>query len=206
MPLPSSDRHRPPLSKRVSECCSRFYPPCPVAAPGRWAGRAQLPGAQISVTSRKGALLRRASVLHLSRTLLVSPPLRGLRLGSGKERPHPRAVLSPQRRRHGSPVARDPCPRPRLGKFPVLDSGGRWSFALSCGAQTPGRLPKPRCAGPRRPSPRLPQPAEADKGLQDAGAAFRSSAAPKPLLAGSGESSQGGVLMERVSHQSLSHR
>lgn len=118
------------------------------------------------VTSRKGALLRQAGALHLSGAPLVSPPLCGHRLGRGKERPHPRAVLSPQRRRHGSTAARTPARAPGSESFRSRSgwSGGRWSFALSSGAQTPGRLPKPGCARPMR----SPPPPAACRGRQGA--------------------------------------
>lgn len=79
----------------------------------------------------------------------VSPPPRGHLLGSGKERPHPRAVFSPLRRTDRSPALWDPGPRPRLAKFPVRDPGLRLSFTLSSGSQRPRRLPKPRCAHAR---------------------------------------------------------
>ena len=39
VPLPSSDRHRPPLGRRVSECLPWTLPSPPSeAAPGRWSG------------------------------------------------------------------------------------------------------------------------------------------------------------------------
>ena len=91
-----------------------------------------------------------------------------------------------------------PTSAPRLGKFRVRDPSRHSSFTLSGGVQRPCRLPSAEALAPGvRAPPRshLPQPAEAGRGFQEAGSAFCSSVARKPLLERSGQGSQGAVLM-----------
>lgn len=84
------------------------------------AGGPAEPNARCTALNRKGALLRQAGLLHLSWTLLVSPPPLEHGLGRGKERPHPRAHFSAERRLPGGP---GPPPAPLARKVSGQLSG-----------------------------------------------------------------------------------
>lgn len=203
MPLPSRDRHRPTLGGGAFlKACSRFYPSRPPRRP--------LAGGPAEPTAKCKAL----GHIQAGRPPPASRPLASLTDPSGI--PAPSRALT-WKREGGTPSLRKtdrsraachpPIRRPRLGKFETRDPSRRSSFTLSGGAQRRRRLPSPEALAPgvQAPLSRLPKPAEAGRGFQEAGSAFRSSVNRKPLLERPGQGSQGAVLMEPVSHHSLPH-
>lgn len=141
---------------RFLNACSRSTPLVLRDSPWQVAGQSQPPGAQLSGASRKGALLGQAGLLHLSWTLLVSPPPLGRRLGKGKERPHPRAHFSAERRLPGGP---GPPPAPLAREVSGQQSGSE--LFLHPEQRSSEATPAPR---PVR-SPPAPQP-PASRSLQ----------------------------------------
>lgn len=108
--------------------------------PGPLAGGPEKPGAQLSVTSRKGALPRQAGLLHPLLTLFVPhppPPPRGRRLGRGMKGPTLRhwVFLCGE---EGPPVAQAPRLRPGLGNFPVRGPGRLFLHPEQRGWRSPG--------------------------------------------------------------------
>lgn len=111
---------------------------------GRWqaARPCQGPGARLSVTSWKGALLRPDGLLQRVPTLLVPPPWAGADSENQRTDRAPRALII-------SSAAKGWLrPRPTLGKLPVCDPSRRSPLSPGSGAQRPGRLPSPRGARP----------------------------------------------------------
>lgn len=202
--LPTSGRHRPRLGRSVSERQLRIPHSPPSEAALAVAGRSQLPGSPLLVTSGKGALLRPAGLLHLAWALLVHPPLWGTGWegegeGRGGEGPgpggaQPRAFVSSAEKTvlPGGPGAA--APRAREVSLPRSGS----ALLLNPEQQSLETTPAPWAQRRSAPAPKPPASCSLQRRAREAEAPGSRVRSPRPaagrmLFAGSGESLQGGV-------------
>lgn len=181
--------------------------PASEAAPGRWPGEATA-RCMVPVTSRKGALLRQAGLLHLARTLLVPPPPRGREGEPGRRDPtlEQAPLLCGGERapwRHGTPAR-----APGLESFPSAIPVGALPSPGAAALRGHAGFPDPDALSPA-PEPPPPAAAEAAEGSGGARTPGQLSAVRQPgegCSQGLGRARRVGSGRSGVSHQRLSHQ